>query len=71
MTRIKLNKKRMFDIENVGESGHDRIAFDVEDDDGKERLFIDCIELNLKQCRKLIAWLENAARMISECKQRH
>ncbi len=68
MTRITRNTKRMFDFEG-GEHGYGRITCDVEDVDGADRLFIDSIELNAKQCQKFIRWLEEAHRMILKRKR--
>ncbi len=60
MTRI-CNTKDQFSVD------HDGLYCDfiLDHDDGKTRLYCESVELNTKQLRKLITWLERADRVMS------
>lgn len=67
MTAISRNTARLFEVTD----GNDRFEFVVDNDDGKERLFVGGIELNRQQCQKLRSWLGHASRLVGSAHSWH
>ena len=61
MTAIEV-RKRWVDFYDPKQ--HERLHFELEDDDGTTRVFAGGVEITKSQCEKLSSWLRNAAKQL-------